>query len=86
MRFIRIQTNEHSITLYRGITPQGQKLCDDLLSTIAGKEVLVNGNAALKNSMETIERFEVEEDSDLETALRSLHGALSDRAVKLVRR
>lgn len=86
VRFIRVQTNDHTITLYRGITRQGQKLCDDLLTTIAGKEVLVNANSALKNSMETIERFEVEEGSDLEAALRSLYGALSDRAIELVQR
>ncbi|WP_283190700.1 hypothetical protein [Pseudomonas sp. PMCC200344] len=86
VRFIRVQTNDHSITLYRGITPQGQKLCDDLLTKIAGKEVIVNANLALKSSMETIERFDVEEGSELEAALRSLHGALSDRAIELVQR
>ncbi|QEO78873.1 HNH endonuclease [Pseudomonas brassicacearum] len=86
VRFIRVQTNDHSITLYRGITPQGLKLCEDLLTTIAGKELIVNANAALKSSMETIERFDVKEGSDLEVALRSLHGALSDRAIELLKR
>ncbi|XLX41989.1 HNH endonuclease [Ectopseudomonas mendocina] len=86
VRFIRVQTNDHSITLYRGITPQGQKLCDDLLTTIAGKEVIVNANAALKTSMETIERFDVKEGSKLEAALKSLHGALSYRAIELLKR
>ncbi|GID03070.1 HNH endonuclease [Pseudomonas sp. 008] len=86
VRFIRVQTNDHSITLYRGITPQGRKLCDDLLTTIAGKEVIVNANAALKSSMETIERFDAKEGSKLEAALKSLHGALSDRTIELLKR
>ena len=86
VRFIRVQTNDHSITLYRGITPQGQKLCDDLLTTIAGKEVIVNANAALKSSMETIERFDVKEGSHLESALKSLVGALSERSIDLLKR
>lgn len=86
VRFIRVQTNDHSITLYRGITPQGKKLCDDLLTTIAGKEIIVNANAAIKSSMETIERFDVKEGSELEKALKSLHGALSERAIELLKR
>lgn len=85
VRFIRVQTNDHSITLYRGITPQGEKLCEDLLKHIAGKEVLVNANPALKASLDTIERFEVEEGSELESVIQSLHGALSDRTFKLIR-
>jgi uncharacterized protein (TIGR02646 family) len=84
IRFIRVQTNDHSITLYRGITRQGKKLCDDLLRHIAGKEVLVNANPALKASLDTIERFEVKEGSELEAVLQSLHGALSDRTFKLI--
>lgn len=84
VRFIRVQTNDHSVTLYRGITPQGQKLCEDLLNKIAGKEVIVNANADLKSSLETIEQFEVEEGSELESALKSLHGALSGRTFELV--
>ena len=86
VRFIRVQTNDHSITLYRGITPQGQKLCEDLLTIIAGKEVIVNANAALKSSMETIERFDVKEGSHLESALKSLVGALSERSIDLLNR
>jgi uncharacterized protein (TIGR02646 family) len=85
VRFIRVQTNDHTITLYRGITPQGKKLCDDLLATIAGKEVLVNANAALRSSMETIERFDVKEGGDLESALKSLVGALSQRTINLMK-
>ncbi|MFK3794309.1 HNH endonuclease [Pseudomonas piscis] len=85
VRFIRVQTNDHTITLYRGITPQGKKLCDDLLTTIASKELLVNANAALRSSMETIERFDVKEGGDLELALKSLVGALSERSIELLK-
>lgn len=86
IRFIRVQTNDHSVTLYRGITPQGEKLCELLLNTIAGKEVIEAANQTLKSSMETIERFEVEEGSELEAALKSLHEALSGRTIELVQR
>ncbi|MDK8264880.1 hypothetical protein QP835_11390 [Pseudomonas oryzihabitans] len=86
VRFIRIQTNDHNITLYRGITPQGEKLCEDLLRTIAGKELIVSANPALKDSMETIEQFDVTEGSELELALKDLLGALSGRSLELLRR
>jgi len=86
VRFIRVQTNDHSITLYRGITGQGQKLCKDLLKDIAAKEVLINGNSNLKGSLETIDRFEAEEGSKLAEALLSLQSALSDVAIKLINR
>ncbi|MNH29984.1 hypothetical protein D3C79_902480 [compost metagenome] len=56
------------------------------MNTIAGKEVIEGANQALKSSMETIERFEVDEGSELEAALKSLHGALSGRTIELVQR
>ncbi|WP_411563144.1 HNH endonuclease [Pseudomonas shirazensis] len=85
VRFVRVQTNEHNITLYRGITNQGRKLCHDLLQDIAAKEVLINGNPGMKASLATINQFEPEEGSGLEKALLELQEAFSAAAMKLVR-
>lgn len=85
VRFIRVQTNEHNITLYRGITDQGKKLCDDLLRNVAAKEVLVNGNPAMKASIATINQFEAEEGSELEDALVKLQEAFTDAAMRLLK-
>lgn len=85
VRFIRVQTNDHNITLYRGITDQGKKLCDDLLRDIAAKEVLVNGNPAMKASLSAINQFEAEEGSELEGALIKLQEAFTDAAMRLIK-
>ncbi|WP_243055025.1 hypothetical protein [Pseudomonas sp. BP01] len=85
VRFIRVQTNDHNITLYRGVTVQGKKLCEDLLRDIAAKEVLVNGNPAMKASLSAINQFEAEEGSELEGALVKLQEAFSDAAMRLIR-
>ncbi|THF34442.1 hypothetical protein E5170_09255 [Pseudomonas atacamensis] len=86
VRFIRVQTNDHSITLYRGITPQGKKLCTDLLKSIAAKEILVNGNINLKHSLEVINQFETQDGSELETAMNNLQAAFSKSAMKVLNR
>jgi uncharacterized protein (TIGR02646 family) len=85
VRFVRVQTNDHNITLYRGVTAQGKKLCEDLLRDIAAKEVLVNGNPAIKASLSAISQFEAEEGSELEGALIKLQEAFSDAAMRLIK-
>ncbi|NHX01564.1 HNH endonuclease [Pseudomonas koreensis] len=85
VRFIRVQTNDHSITLYQGITRQGKKLCEDLLKDIAAKEILVNGNSNLKDSLEIINQFETEDGSELGTAMSKLQEALSKSAMKVLK-
>ncbi|WP_369986953.1 HNH endonuclease [Pseudomonas xanthosomatis] len=54
VRFIRVQTNEHVISLYKGKTPQGRHLCLNLLSKRSAREIQLNSNPELKQALEVI--------------------------------
>ncbi|MNH75796.1 hypothetical protein D3C73_280480 [compost metagenome] len=84
VRFLRIQTNEQSISVYTGITEQGKKLCTDLLRHISSKEILINGNHHLKFSLDVISSYEVDPQSSLAEALDAFNVAFSDIAMKLI--
>lgn len=44
INYLRAETNDYSICMYMGLTPQGKHLCEKLLAQIAEMEVLASKN------------------------------------------
>ncbi|MFJ2709707.1 HNH endonuclease [Pseudomonas sp. NPDC087346] len=54
IRYVRLESNETTVIVYQGKTPQGMALCNSLLRHIAAKEMLIANNPALSSFVATI--------------------------------
>ncbi|WP_082071291.1 HNH endonuclease [Pseudomonas tussilaginis] len=57
VRFFRIETNGLALSIYKGLTPQGEHLCSQLLSAVSAKEALHSTNEFLSPSLIKLESF-----------------------------
>lgn len=57
VRFIRIESNGQTVTVFLGITKQGKTLCNHLLKYIAAKEMLIANNTVLSSCITTLNEF-----------------------------
>lgn len=81
VRFLRIETNGTSISVYVGLTDQGRQICRDLLQHTAGRELLTSANKRIASAMEKL-KVQIDRLEDLKSAedLRSFMEALDDIA------
>jgi uncharacterized protein (TIGR02646 family) len=85
VRFIRVQTNEHIISLYVGITDQGRHLCLKLLKDLSAREIVLNSNPELKTALEVINAHAARNEGDLPPALAVFHEALARSTSQLIK-
>lgn len=54
VRYFRLETNDVSINLYTGLTPQGRHLCGDLLRRSAQRRMAMRANPRLSSAMDKL--------------------------------
>ncbi|UBM27377.1 hypothetical protein K8374_10655 [Pseudomonas sp. p1(2021b)] len=84
VRFIRVQTNEHLISLYVGISEQGRHLCLNLLKELSAREIVLNSNPRLKQAQDVINGHVAAQEGDLPPALKAFSDALSTSTKALI--
>lgn len=84
VRFIRVQTNEHIISIYIGITAQGRHLCLNLLKKLAAREIVLNSNPELRQALEVINAHATARQDALPSALEAFQLALADSTSALI--
>lgn len=84
VHFIRVQTNEHLISLYRGISDQGRHLCLNLLKELSAREIVLNSNPRLKRAQDVINDHVAAHEGDLPPALKAFSDALSKSTKALI--
>jgi len=57
VRYVIVETNGSSISLYKGISEQGSKLCIDLLEKVAVKRAFLSGNDNMRKSISTVQGY-----------------------------
>jgi len=57
VKFLHVQTNGTSVSVYVGITDQGRHLCLNLLKECAKRELVLAANDRLGNAIETLQGF-----------------------------
>lgn len=60
--FVHIATNHGSISIYKGLTPQGRHLCTALLHKVAKERMLLDAAPGLNSAISTIESFRTQHD------------------------
>ncbi|WP_195842057.1 HNH endonuclease [Pseudomonas mandelii] len=78
VRFFRVHSNTHCISIYTGLTSQGKNLCKNLLTHISKLEIFVNANSELKNHIETIHEQECKPGSAAELAIQAFQVAFQE--------
>ncbi|MNO75198.1 CRISPR-associated endonuclease Cas9 [compost metagenome] len=84
IKFIRLQSNNHNISIYKGLTVQGKNLCANILTHLSQKEVFVNGNPDLKEYITTIDQHTPGSDTKADEALRVFQAAFSRATEELL--
>lgn len=85
VRFIRVQTNEQIISIYVGITVQGQQLCLKLLKDLSAREIVLNSNPELKAALEVINIHASTNEDSLPPELEVFHKALAESTLQLIK-
>lgn len=85
VRFIRVQTNEQIISIYVGITVQGQQLCLKLLRDLSAREIVLNSNPELKAALEVINVHASRNDGSLPPELEAFHKSLAASTSQLIK-
>lgn len=57
IRFVRMETNQGALAIYRGLTKQGIQLCNDLLGVVAAKETYFAHNPAILEPLAVLQEF-----------------------------
>lgn len=78
VKFIRVQSNYHCISIYTGLTEQGRNLCKNLLTHISKLEVFVSANSDLKTHIQTIYNHEAHDNSAAEAAIKEFQIAFQN--------
>ena len=84
VRFVRIQTNDHMISIYIGTTDQGRHLCLNLLKKLSAREIMVNSNPELRDSLNVINAHAAANEGDMPPALEAFYDALGKSTSRLV--
>lgn len=77
IKFIRLQSNYHNISIYRGLTGQGKSLCANILTHLSKEEVFVNGNPDLKEYITTITQHAADMNTQADKAIRVFQAAFA---------
>lgn len=85
VRFIRVQTNEQIISIYVGITVQGQQLCLKLLRDLSAREIVLNSNPELKAALEVINVHASKNEGSLPPELEAFHKSLAASTSQLIK-
>ncbi|MDH1100976.1 HNH endonuclease [Pseudomonas mosselii] len=85
VRFIRVQTNDHLISLYVGISEQGRHLCLNLLKDLSAREIVLNSNPQLKNALEVINAYAAANEGNLPPAIEDLQKAFARSTAALIK-
>ncbi|ELP96933.1 HNH endonuclease [Pseudomonas syringae] len=85
VRFIRVQTNEHIISIYLGITDQGRSLCLKLLKELSAREIVLNSNLEFKEAMDVINTHIATKDGVLAPELVAFNNALARSTSQLIK-
>lgn len=85
VRFIRVQTNEHIISLYVGITEQGRHLCLNVLKELSAREIMLNGNPELKSALKVINANVAMNEGDPPSALTVFLDTLASSTSQLIK-
>ena len=83
IKFFRVQSNTHCISIYTGLTPQGIKLCEKLLTHISKLEVFVSANSELKKHIQTLQDEQSQPGSAAGDAIEAFKKAF-DKATKAI--
>ncbi|MDT3314897.1 hypothetical protein QZR14_26380 [Pseudomonas sp. rhizo66] len=75
VKFFRVHSNTHCISIYTGLTPQGKNLCRNLLTHISKLEIFVSANSELKKHIDTIHEQDCQPGSAAETAITAFRKA-----------
>lgn len=62
VQFVHVATNQGSISIYKGVTPQGRHLCTALLHKVAAERMLLDAAPQLNSSINTIEAYRTQLD------------------------
>nr|WP_315445358.1 hypothetical protein [uncultured Pseudomonas sp.] len=84
VRFIRVQTNEHVISIYKGLTEQGRHLCLNLLKNLSAREILLNANPELKAALEVINIRAASDEGYLSQEMEAFRRALAKSTSQLI--
>jgi uncharacterized protein (TIGR02646 family) len=85
VRFIRVQTNEQIISIYVGISFQGQQLCLKLLKDLSAREIVLNSNPDLKAALDVINAHAATNEGSLPPELEDFHKALAESTSQLIK-
>jgi len=82
VRYVSVEMNGSSVSIYKGITEQGNQLCVDLLEKVAAKRAFLSGNHNMRKSISTVEGYREALDNVehpmLESFIRSLDISIAD--------
>ncbi|WP_338585511.1 hypothetical protein [Pseudomonas sp. MAG733B] len=84
IKFIRLQSNHHNISIYKGLTGQGKNLCANILTHLSQKEVFVNGNPDLKEYITTIDQHTAETNTKADKAICAFQAAFASATEELL--
>ncbi|MDR6667085.1 hypothetical protein [Rhizobium sp. 1399] len=85
VRFLRMETNSQTVTLFTGLTPQGRHLCRSLLHQVAAKETLIENNPVVAEAMKEIRTFEAKAGSVILTRFDAFRAALDQSLERLIK-
>ncbi|MEX5574916.1 HNH endonuclease [Pseudomonas lijiangensis] len=75
VKFFRVHSNMHCISIYTGLTPQGINLCKNLLTHISKLEIFVSANSELKSHIDTIHDQDFQPGSPAALAIKEFQKA-----------
>lgn len=81
--YVRLQTNQASITYFIGKTPQGDQLCRDHLAEMARREMLWANNETTSDAHETIRAFGESEGREGREAFWAFFDQLNDISTRV---
>lgn len=84
VRFIRVQTNDHMISIYIGTTDQGRHLCLNLLKKLSAREIVVNSNPQLRDALNVLSAHAAANEGDMPPALEAFYKSLGKSITRLV--
>ncbi|SDB38745.1 TIGR02646 family protein [Pseudomonas sp. NFACC23-1] len=85
VRFIRVQTNDHIVSIYRGVSDQGRHLCLNLLKDLSAREIVLNSNPELKGALEVINAHASSNEGAWAPELEAFHQALAKSTSQLIK-
>ncbi|BBP65098.1 hypothetical protein PHLH5_26390 [Pseudomonas sp. Cab53] len=85
VRFIRVQTNDHIISIYRGVSEQGRHLCLNLLKDLSAREIVLNSKPELKDALEVINAHVASNEGNLASELETFRQALAKSTSLLIK-